>query len=144
MVYTILIADDDKNVLEEMSNFFMDKNYNVFTANDGSKALEIMRENFIHMLVTDLMMPPPDGYDLIQLIQGTYSYNLDEQIRIYFDNSTDVYNSFVEQYNATPIILMSKDDMSDVYGPHAFLQKYNSKENPFSCSILEQYLNNLL
>lgn len=42
---------------------------NVYTANNGLKALDIIKENKINMIITDLMMPEMNGWDFINKLE---------------------------------------------------------------------------
>ena len=65
---TVLFVDDN----EELLNFVADKlrqHYNVVTASNGVKALEILKENNINIVISDIMMPEMDGLELCQHIK---------------------------------------------------------------------------
>ena len=59
--YNVLIADDDKNIVEAIEIYLRAEGYNIFKANDGIEALKILKENTIHLILIDIMMPNMDG-----------------------------------------------------------------------------------
>ncbi|WP_294379544.1 response regulator transcription factor [uncultured Clostridium sp.] len=59
--YNILIVDDDKNIAEAIEIYLKNEGYNVFKAYDGVEALNILKENTIHLILMDIMMPNMDG-----------------------------------------------------------------------------------
>ena len=65
----ILVVDDEKCILDIFQNYFEStKNYQVLTANDGLKALEIIKAEEIDCCFTDLSMPELDGLELAKRI----------------------------------------------------------------------------
>lgn len=69
----ILVAEDNEK-LRDLFVTILDKDgYNVFGAVDGQDALDIMETNFIDLIITDIMMPNVDGYELTkQLREARY------------------------------------------------------------------------
>jgi CheY-like chemotaxis protein len=65
--YRVLIADDDPDYLRLMSGHLRKRGYEVETAENGVQALERMGKSpTFDVLVTDLMMPGMDGYELLR------------------------------------------------------------------------------
>ncbi len=65
MNYNILVCDDEKDILDAIRIYLKAEGYKVFTAEDGARALEIIKENEIHLAIIDIMMPVMDGITLI-------------------------------------------------------------------------------
>ncbi len=57
----ILVVDDDKEITEAIEIYLLNEGYNVFIAYDGIQALKIAREEDIHLIIMDIMMPNLDG-----------------------------------------------------------------------------------
>lgn len=57
----ILVCDDDKEVVEAIEIYLQQEGYQVFRAYDGEDALKILKEEEIHLLIIDVMMPKLDG-----------------------------------------------------------------------------------
>src|SRR5690625_4167472 len=70
---TILIVDDDKNILNLVSIHLSEQGYHVLKAQDGIEALEILHEEICHLAVVDVMMPFMDGYELTKEIRRQYN-----------------------------------------------------------------------
>lgn len=66
----ILIVDDNDDILDYLSHD-MGANYKVFTAKDGEKAFSILQDEFIQLVVSDVMMPKLDGFELCEKIKLT-------------------------------------------------------------------------
>ena len=61
---TVLIADDDRNIVELLKRGFIGRGYRVITAYDGRTALDLIRLNAPDLVVLDIMMPDIDGLTL--------------------------------------------------------------------------------
>jgi len=59
--YTILVTDDDKEIVDSISIFLTNDGYRVIKAYDGIEALQKLEENEIHLILLDIMMPGMDG-----------------------------------------------------------------------------------
>ena len=59
--YNVLVVDDDKEITEAIEIYLLNEGYNVFTACDGIQAVRIAREEDIHLIIMDIMMPNLDG-----------------------------------------------------------------------------------
>ena len=71
--YTLLVVEDNG----EMRSFLqkeLSKYYNVLLAEDGSKALEILQDNIVNLIISDIMMPKMDGLELCCYIKNNLDY----------------------------------------------------------------------
>lgn len=57
----ILVCDDDKEIVDAIEIYLQQEGYHILKAYDGEQALEILKENEVHLLVIDIMMPKLDG-----------------------------------------------------------------------------------
>lgn len=60
-MYRILVCDDEKDIVSALKIYLMAEGYEVFEANNGKQALQIIQEQEIHLILMDLMMPVMDG-----------------------------------------------------------------------------------
>ena len=65
----ILLVDDEVAHLKTLDRVFTKEGYRVWTAEDGDEALEVVRQQPIDLVITDLKMPGTDGMDLLKLVQ---------------------------------------------------------------------------
>ncbi|HOJ65258.1 MAG TPA: sigma-54 dependent transcriptional regulator [Spirochaetota bacterium] len=72
MKANILIVDDEKNIRDGLKIALLRDGYNVFLASDGLEALEILKEEDIDVVITDLKMPNLDGDALMKRIIKEY------------------------------------------------------------------------
>jgi len=68
----ILILDDEKLVREELSEFLIDPNFQVFKAGTPSEAFQIMDRNEVHIAVVDVNLPEMSGLDVLEKIKKEY------------------------------------------------------------------------
>ena len=68
-MFKILVVEDDKNLRKLIVTCLEKSNYTVFETRNGQEALELMDREFVDLIVTDIMMPQIDGYELIKLLR---------------------------------------------------------------------------
>ena len=66
MEYTILVADDEKEIRDLLRLYLENEKYNVIEAKDGQQALDMLRSNKVDLCLLDIMMPNIDGYHVLQ------------------------------------------------------------------------------
>ena len=66
MEYTILVADDEKEIRELLRLYLENAGYKVAEAEDGEQALDILKNQDIDLCLLDIMMPRMDGYHVLQ------------------------------------------------------------------------------
>ncbi len=67
--YTILLADDEPDILEFFTTVLEDNEANVLVAKDGDEALEMARKNKPDLLCLDLSMPGKDGGEVFETLR---------------------------------------------------------------------------
>ena len=60
-MYTVLVCDDDKEIVNAIEIFLMQEGYKVLKAYDGEEAIQCLKDNDVHLLIIDVMMPKLDG-----------------------------------------------------------------------------------
>ena len=66
MKYTILIAEDDNDIVKLLKLYLESSGYRVLTVDNGLSAFELIQNEQIDLAVVDIMMPKMDGYELIK------------------------------------------------------------------------------
>ena len=69
MTKRILLVDDEVEITEINKRYLTQAGYEVNVAHDGQEALELFQKYSIDLIITDIMMPNMDGYDLIGEVQ---------------------------------------------------------------------------
>ena len=60
-MYNILICDDERDIVSALKIYLTPEGYTLFEAYNGTEALQILRQNEIHLVLMDIMMPQMDG-----------------------------------------------------------------------------------
>ncbi len=68
-MYHILICDDERDIVNALKIYLHDSNYVLHEAFDGREALKIVREQEIHLVLMDIMMPEMDGIEAMVKIR---------------------------------------------------------------------------
>src|SRR5678815_2814279 len=67
---SVLVIDDDPDILEYLQDFLGAEGFEVTTLADPSLAVERIRDEVFHLVVLDLMMPKVSGLDLLAQIRA--------------------------------------------------------------------------
>jgi two-component system, NtrC family, response regulator HupR/HoxA len=69
---TILIVDDEERILNSLRRGLIDEPHNLLFADSGKKALEILEQNEVHVIITDMRMPEMSGLQLLKIVKEKY------------------------------------------------------------------------
>lgn len=69
---TILVVDDERNIVSGLKEGFEDEGYSVLTASNGKEAWNTINNNDVDLVITDLRMPEMTGNELIKQISSHY------------------------------------------------------------------------
>ena len=58
---TILVCDDDKQIVEAINIYLTGEGFDVIKAYDGYEALELLETHDVNLMIVDVMMPGLDG-----------------------------------------------------------------------------------
>lgn len=67
---TVLVVDDEASILEALSKVLAKEGLRVLTAGNGKEALEVVRRQPVHVMITDLRMPGMGGDDLLKAVKA--------------------------------------------------------------------------
>lgn len=70
---TILLVDDNEDILEFLEIELQDK-YRILKAHHGAAALELLKDEAIQLIVSDVMMPVMDGFELCKILKSGLEY----------------------------------------------------------------------
>jgi len=71
---TVLFVDDDEEMLHSLERSLIDEPYNKLFSNSGKEALEILRREEVHVIVTDMRMPEMRGLELLRTVKEDYPH----------------------------------------------------------------------
>lgn len=89
MSLIIVVADDDLPMRLFVSEYLEMCGYSVIAAEDGQLALELVEKYHPHLLVTDIMMPRMDGYELVRQVRQSPEFRLLPVVFLTERNSTE-------------------------------------------------------
>lgn len=73
---TVLVVEDSNTSRDITSHFLQQGGFRVLEAEDGEDALNLLRSRHVDLILTDIMMPNLDGWELYREIRNDKSFNL--------------------------------------------------------------------
>ena len=70
-MFKILIAEDDSELRLMFQRFLTRNGFDVTVASNGQEALDILSQNFFDLIISDIMMPVLDGYELVRSLRDS-------------------------------------------------------------------------
>lgn len=68
-MYNILICDDERDIVNALKIYLNDASYTLFEAFNGEEAVQVVKEQDIHLVLMDIMMPQMDGIEAMVKIR---------------------------------------------------------------------------
>lgn len=68
----VLFVDDEEQILKSLKRGLLDESYNKLFASSGEEALEILDNNEVYVIVTDMRMPEMSGLELLKIVKVKY------------------------------------------------------------------------
>ena len=101
----ILIAEDDRELRQLFSHVLSRNGYTVTGVSNGQEALDAMDPDFYDMIISDIMMPVMDGYELVRQLRdvGNTTPVLMITAKDAFDDMRLGFQSGVDDYMVKPI-----------------------------------------
>jgi CheY-like chemotaxis protein len=65
----ILLIDDDRQILRLFTHILVDGGFSVAVASSGNKALELLKTRAFKLVIVDMNMPHPDGFEVLKAIR---------------------------------------------------------------------------
>src|SRR5258705_10316481 len=72
---TILIVDDEADLLELFKHALSKLPYEILTENDGRSALDILAEQTPKLIILDIAMPLPNGIDVLRQVRSDLRFS---------------------------------------------------------------------
>ncbi len=104
-MFHIMVVEDDQALNKLICRVLVKNNYEVVPAFDGEEALSLLDQNYIDLIITDLMMPKVDGYDLTKELRES-GYQLPILVVTAKDTFPDKLKGFklgIDDYMVKPI-----------------------------------------
>ncbi|PRC93364.1 GGDEF: diguanylate cyclase (GGDEF) domain [Solimicrobium silvestre] len=125
---TLLLVDDEPNILAALKRLFRQDGYQILTANGGLEGLEILKEKKVDVIVSDQRMPVMTGVEFLRQAKASYP----ETVRIVLSGYTEL-QSITDAINEGAIYKFLTKPWDDQQLrdqiAEAFTQKEMSDEN---------------
>ena len=129
MEKSVLFVDDEKQILKSIKRMFIDSDYKMFFAESGGDALDILSNNQVDIVISDMKMPEMDGYELLKKIKNLYP----SVIRIILSGYSDediiyksIHSNLVKLYIFKPWKTEElKNTIDDIFKIREFLNNKN-------------------
>ncbi|CAC9497711.1 Phosphate regulon transcriptional regulatory protein PhoB (SphR) [uncultured Gammaproteobacteria bacterium] len=112
-MFTILIVEDDKAIIEMLSISLQAKHYHILKANTGAQAISLLGDNDVDLVLLDWMLPDVDGTQLIGKIRKFEGFQyLPIMMLTAKSNEEDKVKGFdmgADDYMTKPVLLKELD-----------------------------------
>lgn len=159
----VLIVDDEERIRTLIKEYCLNENYDVLEASDGTKALDIIRDSQVDVVILDIMMPKMDGltaykeikkYNIPTIILSARTEEYDKLIG--FGLGVDDYvtkpfspkeliariKAVTKRFNNLDDMYIYKDLKIDFKGHIVFIKDKEIKLTPKEYDLLVYFINN--
>ncbi len=137
--YRILLVDDEPNVLKALQRVFRQENYEIVLASTGPEAIDLLRRDAFHLMISDYMMPGMTGAQVLKQAKAIQP----DMIRIMLTGHADtgavmgavnegaVYKFILKPWNDDDlrVTVAIALEQSDLIRKNRSLQKENAKKS---------------
>ena len=111
-MFKILVVEDDKELLSLFKHVLIKNGYDAVCAGNGQEALKLLDSEYFDMIISDIMMPVMDGYELVRALRESgnsipvmmiTAKDAFDDMRLGFLSGTDDY--MVKPINTNEMIL---------------------------------------
>jgi response regulator RpfG family c-di-GMP phosphodiesterase len=145
---TLLILDDEKDVLETVSSMLENEPYRIFSSGSGKEALEILDKETVQVVLADQRMPGMTGTDFLEQVRERHPL----AIRVLFSGYSDlgdilesvnkggVFRYFTKPFRKQELLLLIRqcfDHFETVLRKHSLMERV-SEQNKTLKSLNEE------
>ncbi|VAW93397.1 diguanylate cyclase/phosphodiesterase (GGDEF & EAL domains) with PAS/PAC sensor(s) [hydrothermal vent metagenome] len=87
---TLLVVDDEETIRKLAQTILVSFGFKVLTASDGQQAIEILNKELVDLIITDVIMPNMDGYQLASYVQEHYPKIKIQMVSGFADNRHNI------------------------------------------------------
>ncbi|MGE0200154.1 MAG: response regulator [Candidatus Melainabacteria bacterium] len=108
---TILILDDEPNILRSIQRSLRKEKMTILTATTAAEALQLMEDNEVQVVISDYMMPQINGIEFLEVVKHQYPLT----VRVMFSGYADS-QAYLDAINRCEIFrfLMKPVQISDL------------------------------
>lgn len=150
---TVLVVEDDLSLLDFFEQNLIQERYRVLKAVNGAEALEILKDNEIDLILSDVMMPEIDGLEMCRIIKNNSDYshipivlltaktNSEAEIKG-IQHGADAYISKPFKWKHVMAVirnlLRSRAKLKEKFASHPFIQVDSLTDNEGDKKLLEK------
>lgn len=104
-MFNILVVEDDKKLNKLFCTVLVRNGFHAISATDGEDALNILEDQYVDLIISDIMMPKMDGYELTRTLRDA-NYNLPILMitaREHFEDKEKGFRSGTDDYMVKPV-----------------------------------------
>lgn len=128
--YSVLFVDDEINILSSIRRGLLDEEYRCHFAESALRAVEILEQKKVHVIITDMRMPEMNGLDLLKHVEANYPSVIKLVLSGYTQlpqvlatiNQVDIFNFITKPWSIDELIVIIRKAL-DYY----ILQEENEK-----------------
>lgn len=72
--YTVLVADDDRDVRQYLEQE-LSRNFKVLAVDNGLQAMELLKQETVSLILSDVLMPQMNGFELCQSVKSDIAFS---------------------------------------------------------------------
>ncbi len=117
---SLLIVDDEPDMVDLLYGIFNAQGYKVFTATDGMHALQVLTKNPIDVIISDVIMPNMDGYQLAEKVLESYPHIKIQMVSGFSDErhnnmmDTSLYENMIyKPYTAKTLLVRIRELLNE-------------------------------
>jgi two-component system response regulator HupR/HoxA len=131
---TVLFVDDEEKVLSSLERALMDEPYNQLFAVSGMEALEVLNQQDVHVIVSDMRMPEMDGLQLMKIVKEKRPNIIRTVLSGYADvdmlrgviNRGEIYRFVTKPWNTEELkcVIMQSLEYYELFGEREMLMQF--------------------
>lgn len=128
--YSILFVDDEINILSSLRRALLEEEYTCHFAESATRAMDILKQKQIHIIITDMRMPEMNGLELLKHVEANYPSVIKLVLSGYTQltqvlatiNQVDIFNFITKPWTLEELIVVIHKALD-----HYILQEENAK-----------------
>ena len=118
--HTVLVVDDEEAVLHTLRAELAEAGFDVETANDGDKAIEVLRQKNFELVLLDVRMPTLNGIEVLKFISQNFPTTkvimvtaLDDAKTALAAKQYGAYNFVAKPYDLDDLLIIIQNALGD-------------------------------
>lgn len=121
--FTILLVDDETNILKALHRLLRPEGYRILTAESGADALAILARESVDLVVSDMRMPEMDGAVFLAKVRQTWPDTVRLLLTGHADmaqtvsaiNQGEIYRFIAKPWNDQELIIIVRQALEQLY-----------------------------